>query len=102
LIELEHKAYWAIQMLNFDLKAAKERQILQLSELNELRLKAYESSKIYEERTKRWHNKHIIKKRFKKGHMVLLFNSKLRLFCSKLRSWWLGPLDGTKVFPHEG
>ena len=32
--------------------------------------------------------------------MVLLFNSKLRLFPRKLRSRLLGPFKVTKVFPH--
>jgi len=57
---------------------------LQLNELNELRLEAYESSCIYKERTKKWYDKHIMKKRFEKGDMVLLFNLRLRLFSGKL------------------
>jgi len=53
---------------------------------NVLRLEAYESSKIYKEWTKHWCDKYIMKKRFDKGDMVLLFNSKLRLFRGKMRS----------------
>jgi len=49
LVKLEHKAYWAIKMLKFDLKAARERRFLQLNELEELRLEAYERSPIYKE-----------------------------------------------------
>ena len=56
-IELEHIAYWAIKMLNFDFKVAREKRFLQLCELVKLRLKAYESSYIYKERTKQWHDK---------------------------------------------
>ena len=73
-------------MLNFDHKVAGERRMLQLRELDELRLEAYESSKIYKERTKRWHDKHVMRKQFEEGDMVLLFNSKLRLFLGRLRS----------------
>jgi len=49
-------------------------------------LDAYESSRIYKERTKKCHDKHIMKKRFEKGDVVLLFNTKLRLFPGKLKS----------------
>nr|XP_009617150.1 uncharacterized protein LOC104109529 [Nicotiana tomentosiformis] len=35
LVELEHKAYWAIKKLNFYMDLAGEKQILQLNELEE-------------------------------------------------------------------
>jgi len=36
-IELVHKAFWAIKLLNFDLKAVSEKRLLQLNELDEIR-----------------------------------------------------------------
>ena len=99
---MEHKAYWAIRTLNFDLKAAGERRFLQLNELNELRFEAYENSRIYKERTKKWHDKHIVMKRFEKGDMGLVLNLRLRLFPGKLKSQWWGPfiITITKVQPN--
>ena len=99
-VELEHKAYWAIKLFNYDMKSAGEKRMLQLQELEELRLDAYENARIYKERTKRWHDKHIVPKEFHEGDLVLLFNSRLRLFPGKLRSRWSGPFQVRKVHPH--
>ncbi|XP_062093825.1 uncharacterized protein LOC133799849 [Humulus lupulus] len=74
-VELEHRAYWALQALNMDLKLLGKKRMLQLNELEEMRLFSYENAKLYKEKTKRWHDKHIQKKVFEEGQRVLLFNS---------------------------
>ncbi|KAG7559358.1 Ribonuclease H-like superfamily [Arabidopsis thaliana x Arabidopsis arenosa] len=99
-VELEYKAMWAVKLLNFDIKTAEEKRLIQLNDLNEIRLEAYESSKIYKERTKLFHDKKIITKDFQVGDQVLLFNSRLKLFPGKLKSRWSGPFYVTEVRPY--
>lgn len=99
-VELEHKAYWAVKRLNFDMKAVGEKRLLQLSEMEEFRNDAYENARIYKERTKKWHDKHIMRRDFLVGQKVLLYNSRLRLFPGKLRSRWSGPFTVVRVFPY--
>jgi len=59
-VKLEHKAYWAIQLLNFDMPVAGEKRMLQLNKMEEFRNNAYKNARIYKERTKQWHDKHIM------------------------------------------
>ncbi|XP_021721527.1 uncharacterized protein LOC110689106 [Chenopodium quinoa] len=99
-VELEHRAHWAIKTFNFHLLSASEKSFLDLHALEELRLDAYESARIYKEKTKAWHDKHISKREFKEGDKVLLFNSRLNLFPGKLKSRWRGPFTVKKVFPY--
>ena len=65
--------------------AGAERK-LQLQELENLRLEAYENSRICKERMKVVHDQNIKKKEFQPGDFVLLYKSRLRLMPSKLRS----------------
>nr|GEZ23100.1 reverse transcriptase domain-containing protein [Tanacetum cinerariifolium] len=55
----EHKAYWALKHVNFDLKTVGDHRKLQLNELNDLRDQAYENSLICKEKTKKLHDSKI-------------------------------------------
>jgi len=66
-VELEHKVYWAIKCLNFDLNEAGESKKLQLDELKEIKNDAYNCAKWYKKLMKMIHDRVIIRKKFQPG-----------------------------------
>ncbi|XP_016168757.1 uncharacterized protein LOC107611332 [Arachis ipaensis] len=57
-VEIEHKAYWTVKELNTGFGVGVERK-LQLVELENLRLEAYENSRLYKEKMKAVHDRNI-------------------------------------------
>ncbi|RDX73865.1 hypothetical protein CR513_46467, partial [Mucuna pruriens] len=80
-------------------QAGKERK-LQLQELEELHLKAYENCRIYKQKVKQFHDNQILRKEFKVDQKVLLFNSGLKLIPGKLHSRWDSPFVIANIFPY--
>ncbi|XP_070008088.1 uncharacterized protein LOC142165177 [Nicotiana tabacum] len=90
---------WALKMLNLLWAEAAYLRLTQLNEMKEFRFHAYESAAVYKERTKFVHDKKILKREFKSGDLVLLFNSRLKLFRGKLKSKWSSPFKVVNVSP---
>lgn len=55
-VELEHRAYWAIKQLNFNLKKVGEQRMLDIDELEEIKNDAYDCAKSYKGRMKKIHD----------------------------------------------
>ncbi|XP_019241149.1 PREDICTED: uncharacterized protein LOC109221138 [Nicotiana attenuata] len=98
-VELDNKTMWALKRLNLDWAEAANLRLTQLNEMEEFHFHAYESAAMYKERMKFVHDKKILKREFKSGDLVLLFNSRLKLFPGKLKSKWSGPFKVLDVSP---
>ena len=48
-----HLPMWDIKKLNCDFKAAKEKRLLQINELEELGNEVYDNARIYKDKTKK-------------------------------------------------
>ena len=90
-VEIEYKVWWAIRKLNLDMNRVGLKRMLEVDELEELRNDAYFNSKIEKDRQKKWHDQLITQKTFNQGDQVLMYDSKLYLFSSKLKSRWTSP-----------
>ncbi|XP_060182175.1 uncharacterized protein LOC132611824 [Lycium barbarum] len=77
---------------------AREKRLLYLHELEEFLYHAYNSAKMYKERT--IHDKSIQPRDFEPGQLVLLYNSRLKIFGGKLKSKWSGPFEVVRVIAY--
>ncbi|XP_070047240.1 uncharacterized protein [Nicotiana tomentosiformis] len=90
---------WALKKLNLEWDIATNLRVEQLNELDEFWFHAYSSSSLYKDKMKYLHDKYIRNKEFKEGDLVLLFNSRLRMFRGKLKSKCSGPFEVVHVTP---
>ena len=97
-VEIEYKAWWEVKKLNLDMGKVGLKRLLDINELKELRNDASFNSNIAKDRLKRWHDQLIARKNFKQGDQVLLYDSKIHLFSSKLKSRWTSPFIIHQVY----
>ena len=90
-VEIENKAYWAIQRINKSLTEAGLSRKLQLNEFDEMRNDAFENAQLAKLHMKELHDRRIIRKSFHVREQVLLYDSRLHLFPGKLKPRWVGP-----------
>ncbi|XP_070049637.1 uncharacterized protein [Nicotiana tomentosiformis] len=98
-VELERTAMWALKKLNIVWYVATNIRVEELNELDEFQFYAYSSFSLYKYKMNYLHDKYIWNKEFKAGDLVLLFNSRLRMFPGKLKSKWSGPFEVVHVTP---
>ncbi|XP_016489861.1 uncharacterized protein LOC107809707 [Nicotiana tabacum] len=98
-VKLEHKAMWALKKLNLDWDEAVNLRVTHLNELDEFRYHTCESLSLYKEKMKCLHDKYICNKELKACDLVLLFNSRLRMFPGKLKSKWSDLFEIVGVTP---
>ncbi|XP_075086328.1 uncharacterized protein LOC107813120 [Nicotiana tabacum] len=82
-----------------DLEAAGTSRVTELHELDEFCYHAFERTMLYKERMKMVHDKNILERNFKPGDVLLLYNSRLKLFPGKLKSRWSGPFCVVEMHP---
>ena len=80
-----------------ELDASGKERMLQMQELDELRLHAFESSRLYKEKTKLLHDSKIFNRNFNVGDRVLMYQTRFRHGHGKLTSNWVGPYKVIKV-----
>ncbi|XP_051127618.1 uncharacterized protein LOC127249068 [Andrographis paniculata] len=85
-VEFDHRTFWAVKKWNMIIDEAGTHRKLHLQELEEIWNKAYKRALTYKAKTKDFHDQRILRNNFDVGQIVLLYNSKLKLFLVEIQS----------------
>ncbi|XP_059288743.1 uncharacterized protein LOC132042142 [Lycium ferocissimum] len=83
-----------------DWEEATKLRLFQMNEMDEFRYHAYKSAALFKENMKYYRDVKILKWDFQKGDFVLLCNSRLKLFLSKLKSRRSGSFEVVSPSPN--
>ena len=100
-VAIQDHAFWAVKQCNLNADRDGKERKLQLQELEEIRLEAYDNARLYKKVIKSIHDRLLDNKQFSIGQKVLLFNSRLKFMPGKLRSRWIGPYVVVNVFSND-
>lgn len=84
LVKYKHKLLWELKRLNLEWSDTPKIKLEKLNKMDEFHICNNEWSTLYKDRMKLYHEYNIKKLEFTASTMVLLFESKLKLFLGKL------------------
>jgi hypothetical protein len=85
---LEHRAYWAIKQLNFNLTEAGSQRKIWLNELKELRNDVYDYARLYKAQMKKAHDQSILRQSFPWQAQISMNKPIYYLLCFSSWSHW--------------
>ncbi|KAJ9545002.1 hypothetical protein OSB04_024709 [Centaurea solstitialis] len=98
--QVEHKAFWVRKKVKMDDVTSGRDSLPSLHELEELRLLAYENSRIYKEQRKRWHDAQMKEVNvFREGDKVLICQTHFKFLLGKIKSRCIGSYVVLKAHP---
>jgi predicted protein tyrosine phosphatase len=98
-IELEVMTLHTATTMRLPFDESQHHRLLQLNELDELQLKAYQSIEVAHAQQKKAFDKKVKKKEFKEGDLIMMFDARHhRRVYKKFLPKWFGPFVIKKVF----
>jgi transposase InsO family protein len=102
-IELEVMTLRTATTMRLPLDESQHHRLLQLNELDELQLKAYQSIEVAQAQQKKAFDKKVKRREFEEGDLVMMFDARHhRRAYKKLLPKWFGPFVIRKVFADNG
>lgn len=89
------------ERLNLECSDVPKLRLKKYNKMDEFRICSYKSSTLYEEKMKLYHKPKIKKRDLIASDMILLFDSRIKLFQGKLKSRWKDTYRVVTVFAFD-